>query len=166
MSSNYLPLAISNMGFLLFVIATFMALVNKLMRKRLSVSEILYRWYSFFSLGVTGIYMSYMHAVDPLYTAPLLGWLNSPFQFQIAVAFFAFGMLAIFSFKSSYGFRLAAVLGNACWLWGDAMVLSHQMMLKHGFNWLNAFSWFWLDLFVPLILLLCLVSIRKTESGY
>lgn len=148
--------------FFMFFLATAIAILHKLARRQMSNSEIIFRWFVLFPLGVAGIYASMRHGVYSNATAINIGWLGGLFQYKVATANFGFGLIALLSFNASYGFRLAAVLGNTCWLWGDA----YMRITKYYFTFTNAASGFWLDLFLPLLLLLCLLSLKRQQRGY
>src|SRR3990167_7609111 len=91
----------------------------------------------------------------------LIGWQNSPFQFEVAVANLGFGMIGILSFRASYGFRVATVMGNTFWLWGDATGHLYQMMVNNNLTVGNAGSWFWMDIIIPLVLLVCILRLNS-----
>lgn len=126
--------------------------------------EVLYSWFSLLPLGVTSIYAFIMHAFFPTFTAEIIGWHNSAFQFEVAVANLAFGVIAILSFKASYGFRLATVIAATCWLWGDASGHIYQMNVNDDFAQGNAGSWLYMDMFVPVILILAIVRLNEPKK--
>lgn len=72
----------------------------------------------------------------------------------------AFGLLGVLSFKASYGFRLATVIGVTCFLWGCAIGHINQMVIHHNFTIGNAGSWFWLDILLPILLIMCIVKLK------
>ena len=145
---------------LAIILAIFDRIINAFRQHRLSSSEILFRWIVLLSIGVTGLYSFAMHAFFPDLTAAAIGWSNSPFQYEVAVANLGFGLIGVLSFCASYGFRSATVIGNLCWLWGDAVGHIYQMIDKHNFAIGNAGSWFWMDVLVPLILLICIMKMK------
>jgi hypothetical protein len=154
--------SLENFGLILFVVAMAMISLQWSMHHKLSTVEIYYRWISLLPLGVTEIYGFIMHAFFPTLAASTIGWTNSPFQFEVAMANLGFGVIAILSFKATYGFRLATVIGTTCWLWGNALGHMHQMLSAHNFHAGNAGSWFWMDLILPAILLVC---ISRSKPG-
>lgn len=135
------------------------------MDKQLDVFEIVYRWFAFLPLGITAIYAFVLHAFFPDFTAAAIGWPHSPFQFEVAMANLGFGVIAILSIYGSYGFRLATVIGNACWLWGDAIGHSRQLIVHHQFSAGHAGTWFYMDMFLPIILLACIFKLYASQKG-
>ncbi len=152
---------LSNFNVVMFGLAIFFMLVNRLVtRGRVPEYEIIYRWLALFCVGFSGIYAGLMHVLYPEIAASAIGWANSPFQYEVGMAGLGFGLIGLLSFNASYGFRLAAVIGNTIWLWGDATGHIYQMTQSHNFTNGNAGSWFILDVFLPLLLIACIVKIR------
>ncbi len=164
MFENTIKLALSNFGLVMFALAIIASFLQWALDHKTNTYEIFFRWIAFLALGLTGIYAFIIHAFFPELGASTIGWANSPFQFEVAVANLGFGILAIFSFRATYGFRLATVLGNTCWLWGDAIGHIYQMITQHNFTLGNAGSWFWLDIIIPLALIICLIKLKPRSN--
>jgi hypothetical protein len=165
MFGDWISVALENFALTMFCVAVVFILFHRLIRRQLSEAEIVYRWMALFALGFTGIYTFIFHAFYPETTAAAIGWASSPFQYEVAMADLAFGVLGILSFNASYGFRLATVIGATCWLWGDAANHLYQMIKMHNYTVGNAGSWFWMDILVPLILIICLIKLRQTRPS-
>ena len=156
----------SNFGLFLAIVAIVFSIIHRSVNRSLPLSEILYRWFALLPLGATAIYAAVMHGFFPDFTAATIGWANSPFQFEVAMANLGFGVIAILSVYGSFGFRLATVIGNTCWLWGDAVGHTYQMITQHNFAPGNAGSWFYMDVFLPLILLILIIKLKRdTPNG-
>ncbi len=159
MLANLVAFTLENFTLVAFIAAIGFALLSGFVVRKhpaLGWAEQFFRWIAL-AMGATGIYAFITHAFFPEQAAAAIGWQNSPFQFEVAVANLGFGVIAILAFSASFGFRLAAVIGNLCWLWGDAAGHIYQMVASHNFTIGNAGSWFWLDIIYPgaaLILLL------------
>jgi|SRR5579872_4884992 len=158
---NGIAWTLSHFSFALFILAIVLVILQMMFTRRVSLSESLYSWVTLLPLGIGGIYAFVMHAFFPDFTAATIGWLNSPFQYEVAMANLGFGLVALLAFKASRGFRLANVVGITCWLWGDAIGHIYQMMTQHNFTVGNAGSWFWMDVICPLILIICMVKLRN-----
>src|SRR5690349_8679309 len=97
-------------GLAMLFLSVFMILFHLAVRPRhLTLYEIIYRWVALFALGLTCIYSFVMHAFFPALSAAAIGWTPSPFQFEVAMADLALGILGVVSFRASYGFREATV---------------------------------------------------------
>jgi len=164
MSADWLAWALSQFDLTMLFFALFFILLHLVVRKKsVPFAEVIFRWIVLFSLGFTGIYTFVMHAFFRIMSAAAIGWETSPFQFEVAMADLSLGVLGILSFRATYGFRLATVIASLCMLWGDALGHVKQMVINNNFTPGNAGTWFWLDIFVPLLLLLCILNLKKSK---
>lgn len=160
----WLEFILSNFALAMFALALIFIIFHRLIRGRnISFSEIVFRWTSLFALGFTGVYAFIMHIFFSQMTAHNIGWTSSPFQFEVGVADLAFGVLGIIAFKASFGFRAATAIGAAIWLWGDAVGHIIQVIQSQNFAPGNSGSWLWMDILVPLILLICVSKLKPGE---
>lgn len=150
-----------NFSMAMFILAVIFMILNKKISRNVRDSEIVYRWLAFFALGITSLYTFVMHAFFPMLSAKAIGWHTSPFQYEVAMANLAIGVIALLSYKASYGFRLATVIASTFWLWGDATGHIYQMILHRNFTIGNAGSWFVTDIILPLTLLISVIKLRK-----
>lgn len=162
--SKYLPWILSNFSFCMLMLAIIVSLLHRVIFRHAPESGIVYRWTAFFALGFTSIFAFVMHAYYPEMAAHSIGWQNSPFQFEVATADLAFGMLGILSFNASFGFRAATTIAATIFLWGDAIGHISQMVLFHNFSLGNAGTWFWVDIAVPFILILCMMKMNREQA--
>lgn len=73
----------------------------------------------FFNIGVMGLIGFTAHAFMPDETAKSIGWpTGNPFQFEVAVANLAFGILGILSLWLRGSFWIATVLGSSIYILG------------------------------------------------
>ena len=157
---------LNNFGLAMLLLAVLITLIDwpiQKARRHASFYEIFFRWTVLLPLGFTAIYAFIMHAFFPDLAATTIGWQNSPFQFEVAMANLGFGVIAILSFNASYGFRLATVIGNTFWLWGDAVGHVYQIVEHQNFSIGNAGSWFWMDILVPLILIFLISKLQSIK---
>lgn len=134
-------------------------------KSRIPASEQMLRWVLLVGVGLVGVYTFAMHAFFPAITSKMIGWEPSPFEYEVAIANLSVAILCIASFRASYGFRLATVIGTSCWLWGDAVGHIIQMAASRNFAPGNAGSWFWCDILVPAILIFLIVRMKR-YAGY
>lgn len=158
-----LTILLSNFSLFMFVLGLSFALLNKALTS-LPFYECFFRWVSFFALGFTGFYTFVMHVFYSQMSAATIGWATSPFQFEVGMADLSLGLLGVLSFKASYGFRLASVIAALCMLWGDAIGHVIQMIANHNFAPGNAGSWFFLDILVPLFLLIAILKLKHNKT--
>lgn len=157
----WISLVFTNFALAMFCLAVLFMVMHRLFtRGRVRQEEIVYRWLAVFCLGFTGLYTCVIHAYFPQLGALVSGCTPSAFQFDVAVADLGFAILGIFSFKATYGFRLATVIGNTIWLWGVAIGMVLNCLSGAPFNPVVINSWLGLDILVPLILLICISRLK------
>jgi len=159
--SDYITWGLTNFDVAMFFLAMVFIVFNRVINRKLPESEIVYRWMALFALGFTSIYAFAMHAFYPQFTAEQIGWISTPFEYEVAIASLAFGVLGIVSFSASLGFRIATVIGVMIWMWGDAAGHINQMIINSNFSVGNAGSWFWMDVTLPFILLICILKMKE-----
>lgn len=157
MDTLFIAWALGNFSLFMFLVAVVLIVLNRLCccRKH-SCSEASYRYMAFFALGLTSLYSFVMHAFFPGFTASVIGWHTSPFQFEVAMANLAIGIVAVLSVWRGQGFRWAIVIAATIWLWGDALGHIQQMIMHHDYAAGNAGSWFYMDVLIPVVLLMSL----------
>ncbi len=165
MPEDYIKLILNDFGLAMLALAAFFILIHKLIvRSKVPSDEIVYRWLALFPLGMTGIYTFVIHAFYPELADKAIGWSYSPFEYEVAVADLALGVIAILSFNASYGFRLATVIANVIFLLGCAVNHINLMIMQQNYNVGNAGSWLWFnDLILPLLLLLCINGLSRQQ---
>jgi hypothetical protein len=115
------------------------------------IVEALFKWFLFFSIGVSYIYNGIFHVFFGDLAASFIGWQNSPFQLEVGFASLGFGLVGLLAPWRSFDMRLAAVLGPAVFLLGAAGGHIYQMIAAHNFAPGNAGIIFWTDIILPVI---------------
>ena len=111
--------------------------------------------------GVGGVMGFLGHTFKAQEIALKIGWQPSPFQFEVAVANLAFGVLGIMSIWQRRGFRTATGIGFAIFLLGCAYGHFRDMTLHGNFSPYNVGAVLWInDLAVPMVILLLLLVRR------
>ena len=161
---EFIACIFNNFGLTMFILAILIAaVIRSAKHSPTAASEIYLRWIFLLPLGITGLYAFIMHAFFGTFTAAAIGWSSSPFQYEVAMANLGFGVMGVLAYKASHGFRVATVVGTTCWLWGDAVGHIYQMITMHNFTVGNAGSWFWMDVLVPLMLIVLLVKTTRAK---
>lgn len=162
MLEQWITFSLTNFTLVMFDLAVVFIILHRLIvGKALRESEIIFRWMVLFGLGFSGIYTFIVHAFFQSISAQNVGWAVSPFQTEVAMANLAFGVLGILSFKASLGFRLATTIGSVIWLWGDAINHIYLMVQSNNYHIGNAGSWMWMDIIIPLLLLVSVLHLRQ-----
>jgi hypothetical protein len=111
--------------------------------------------------GLGGLMAFLGHTFKAQEIALKIGWQPSPFQFEVAVANLAFGVLGIMCIWQRRGFRTATGIGYSVFLLGCGY--GHlQDMARHGnFSPYNVGPVLWVnDLAIPVVILLLLLVRR------
>jgi hypothetical protein len=116
-----------------------------------------------FNVGIGGLFAFAGHAFMADQIAVKIGWpTGSPFQFEVAVANLAFGILGLLSLRFRGDFRLATATGYAVFLLGAAAGHIREMIQKGNFSDYNAGAFLFVaDVFIPLTLLVLVIVQRK-----
>jgi hypothetical protein len=130
------------------------------------ITEALFSYFLLFSMGVANFYNFVMHVFFGEMSARFIGWADSPFQAEVGFASLGFAVVGFLAFKGSFGLRLAAVVGPACFLWGAAGVHIYQMMTEHNFAPGNAGVIFYSDILVPIVGLIFLWLQRRSAATH
>ena len=128
-------------------------------------AEVLLLYLLVFFAGLGGLMAFLGHTFKAQEIALKIGWQPSPFQFEVAVADLAFGVLGILCIWQRRGFWTATGIGYAVFMLGCAY--GHfQDMTRHGnFSPYNVGMVLWVnDLAVPVVILLLLLVRRHLAS--
>jgi hypothetical protein len=117
----------------------------------------------FFNVGLGGIFAFVGHAFMADRIAARIGWpAGSPFQFEVAVANLAFGVIGLISARLKGDFRFAVASGYAVFLVGAGVGHIRQIISKGNFSEYNAGVFLFIgDLFIPILLLVLVLVHRK-----
>ena len=128
-------------------------------------AEVLLLYLLVFFAGAGGLMAFLGHTFKAQEIAVKIGWQPSPFQFEVAVADLAFGVLGILCIWQRRGFWTATGIGYTVFLLGCAY--GHfQDMTRHGnFSPYNVGLVLWVnDLAIPVLILLLLL-VRRHLAG-
>ena len=116
-------------------------------------------------VGLGGLIGFLGHTFKAQEIALKIGWQPSPFQFEVAVANLAFGVLGIMCIWQRQGFRTATGIGYATFLLGCGYGHVRDMTLHGNFSPYNVGPVLWInDLAVPVVILFLLVVRRYLAS--
>ena len=130
------------------------------------ITEVLLLYLLVFFVGVGGLMGFLGHTFQAREIALKIGWQPSPFQFEVAVANLAFGVLGILCIWQRRGFWTATGIGYATFMLGCAYGHLREMILAGNFAPYNVGPVLWVnDLAVPLAILLLLLVPRHLSPG-
>ena len=103
-----------------------------------------------FLVGVNGIMTGSGHMFRGPDVAKSIGWAPSPFQWEVGLADLSYGVLGVMAGSYGRGFWLATIIAFSIFMLGAAAGHVRQMVVAHNFTPGNAGIYFWLDLIVPI----------------
>ena len=133
---NFIEFASSNFTLTFLVIGLLFSLIA-LSRKQKpldqqQIIEALFAYFLLFSIGLSFLYNFIFHVFFADMAASLIGWENSPFQYEVGYASLGFAVIGIIAFKQNLSFRAAAVIGPSIFLLGAAGGHLYQMITLHN----------------------------------
>lgn len=156
---------ISNPAFVLYIIALLAIIIRVWGRQQTGEArprvDISLAYMLLIVVGFNGLYNFIMHAFYGSTIAAFIGWAQSPFQAEVAVANLAFGILGCLAFRSDYGFRLATVIGISIYQLGAAFIHISDYYLHMNTMPGNVGSVLLTDLLIPFTLITLLYRHRK-----
>lgn len=151
------------MFIILFLTFTVLCIAISLIRNRKELSpikivETILLYILFINVGLSGLLAFYGHTFLANKVAASIGWAaGSPFQFEVAVANLAFGVLGILCIRFRDNFWLATGLGYAIFLFGAAYGHIKQMITVGNYAINNAGPLLYIgDVVVPFLILVLL----------
>ena len=121
-------------GLLTLVGAAIHLAVSKRPRSTRRVVEVLLLWTLLINVGVGGLMGFYAHSARAAQTAAEIGWPpGSPFQFEVAVANLAFGVLGLLCLRLRGLFWWATAIGIGIFLLGAAYGHVQQMVTAQNY---------------------------------
>ncbi len=116
-----------------------------------AIVEVVFAYFLLFSIGGNFFYNFVFHVFFGDLAARFIGWPQSPFQAELGFASLGFAVVGLLAFRGSFGLRVAAVVGPACFLLGAAGVHVQQMLTTRNFAPGNAGVIFYTDLLLPIL---------------
>lgn len=148
-----------------FSLAILVATVHYFLHKPKHIIGLYLQYLILFCVGLQGIYAWYGHAFMPVQIAEQIGWPQSPFQFEVAVANLAFGVLGVLAFWFSIQFKLATVIGYCIFMFGAAFQHIVQMGRGDYAQYNSGIFLYGGDIVIPgIILLFMILTITQTRG--
>ncbi len=113
----------------------------------------------FFSIGLGGVYAFMGHAFLANEVAKEIGWpTGSPFQFEVAIANLAFGILGMLCIRIRGNFWAAVVTGYCIFLGGAAYGHFVQMQKGDTSPYNTGIFLYAGDIFIPLVIFVLMIT--------
>lgn len=152
---------------LLFSIASIVRQSRSSSVGKSQVLEALFKWFIFFSIGVSYFYNFVMHVFFGKMAAAFIGWADSPFQLEVGFASLGFSIVGFVSVQRNWQRRLCAILGPSFFLLGAAGGHIYQILKTGNMAPGNAGVMLYTDILLPLIgiALLWLTKSDRNDLG-
>jgi hypothetical protein len=138
--------------------------IQKQPRTKQRVAEVLLLYLFVFPVGLGGLISFLGHTFRAASTAASIGWpAHNPFQYEVAVANLAFGILGICCAWVRGGFRMATAIGWSIFILGAGCVHVHQIRAGQPFAPGNAGAMLYYNFLVP-VLVLALIGVRERRA--
>lgn len=125
------------------------------------VFETLLRQFLLFGIGLAYLVNFVFHTFFGELAAELIGWSDSPFQFEVGVASLGFSLVGFFAIRRDNAVRFAALLGPAAFVWGAAVGHIIQLVVADNHAPGNAGFMLYADIILPFVgFLLLWLAIR------
>jgi hypothetical protein len=117
----------------------------------------------FIYVGLMGLLTAYAHVFRPLETSASIGWVTSPYEYEVGMADLTVGVLGILCLWFRGNFWLATAIANAVWLLGDAIGHIRQITLNNNHAANNSGIFLIAEIIAPLVILL--LSLMTMSQG-
>lgn len=129
--ASAIEFTIKNLPAILFAAALIIASVRN---TPASTAERFLAWLLLLPVGIDMIWAGSFHLIFPETAARFIGWQVSPFQFEVGVADFAMGIVAVASFRRSLEFKSAVTVYCVLFYIGVAIGHVHQAQIAGNFS--------------------------------
>ena len=137
--------------------------IRKQPRTRQRIAETLLLYLFAFPIGLGGLVGFVGHTLRAGPVAASIGWpAGNPFQFEVAVANLAFGVLGLLCLRFRDGFWAATAIGWSVFMLGAAAVHLHQIHIGQPYAPDNAGAILYFNIVAP-VCVLVLLAIRNAR---
>lgn len=116
-------------------------------------------WWTLFAVGISNVVNFVFHSFFGDFTAAQIGWAQSPFQLEVALASLGIGVAGIVAFarRAGWAAKLVANIPNAVFLLGAGIGHLVQIAATGNMAFGNAGPILWSDLYLPVAAAVVLV---------
>jgi hypothetical protein len=128
------------------------------------VAEIVLTWTFVLLIGAPGLFSGMFHVFNPEAAAAAIGWQVSPFQREVGFGDLGIGLVGVLSARLRGLFWWAAGIWSVVFFGGAAVGHVIEQQATGNFAPGNAGVVFWLDIIVPLLLVVLLPLYQVTTD--
>ncbi len=116
-------------------------------------------------VGLMGLLTAYAHVFRPVQTSASIGWMTSPYEYEVGMADLTVGVLGVLCMWFRGNFWLATAIANAVWLLGDAVGHVRQVVENNNHAENNSGLFLYLEFIVPLVILALTLYVRRKQPA-
>ena len=147
------------------VLALLHVAFQKRPRTKRGIADVLLLYFFAFPIGLGGLLGFVGHTMRAARVAASIGWPpGNPFQYEVAVANLAFGVLGLLCLRFRGGFWTATAIGWSVFMLGAAGVHLHQIHVGQPYAPENAGAILYFNIVAP-VCLLALLVIRNAGAN-
>lgn len=129
------------------------------------ILEVFLLWIFLIMIGFGSLWAFIGHVFFANMVAANIGWpAGNPFQFEVGITNLAFGILGILCLKFRDNFWTATVIAVSIFYLGDAYQHIIQIIQFNNHSPGNAGSALYLDIIMPVMLIILLIAYKLTEN--
>jgi hypothetical protein len=128
-----------------------------------SIAETYLIYFFFLYVGVMGLLTAYAHVLRPIQTSASIGWVTSPYEYEVGMADLTVGVLGVLCLWIRGNFWLATAIANAVWLLGDAIGHIRQLTINNNHAPNNSGIFLVAEIITPLVILFLAVYNHRSE---
>lgn len=116
-------------------------------------------WWTLWAVGAANLVNFVFHSFLGEFSAEQIGWDDSPFQFELALASLGIGIAAVFAFprRAGWAAKLVANTPHVVFLLGAGIVHIVDIVETGNMAFGNAGPILWSDLYLPVVAVVLLV---------
>ena len=123
--------------------------------------ELLLLWYLGFGIGIGSLFSGLVQVFSPQTVASSTGWVNSLFLSEVGFANISYAILGLLSLRYR-SFWAPTIIAYATFMWGAAALHINDLIQTGNANPGNAGVVLYLDILMPLFLIIILIIYHKT----
>ncbi len=131
---------------------------------RSAVAKTYLLYFLFIYVGLMGLLTAYAHVFRPLQTSASIGWVTSPYEYEVGMADLTMGVLGILCLWFRGNFWLATAIGNGVWFLGDAIGHIRQITLNNNHAANNSGIFLITEIITPVVVLLLALYVHVTRD--
>ncbi len=125
------------------------------------ITELLLLWYLGVGIGVGSLFSGLVQVISPEIVAQSTGWGYSPFLREVGFANISYGILGLLAVRFR-NFWAPAIIAYAVFMWGAAAGHIYEIQQNANLSVGNAGTVLYLDILMPLFLIILLLVYQKT----